>query len=105
MFLDDELYQIGSKVKADYSNHLEIIKEMVWCCIDRSKTELKECDDSQLLPVFKKINTSWNLAVDRLNKANKKFVTKDGFVKFLYFGEEFKILHPILEKMNINFKD
>lgn len=105
MFLDDELYQIGSKVKADYSNHIEIIKEMVWCCMDRSSADLKHCNDSQLLPYFKRVNTSWNIAVDKLKKENKDFVKKNGFITFLYFNEEFNILRPVLEKLNIEFKN
>ena len=99
MFLDDELYQIGSKVNADYGNHLDVIKEMVDCCFKRSSTDLKHCNDSQLLPYFKRINTSWNIAVDKLNKENKCFVKKDGFITFLSLSDEFKVLHPILTRI------
>lgn len=99
MFLDDELYQIGYKVDPDYKNDVAIIKEMVDCCLKRSSVDLKHCNDSQLLPYFKRINTSWNIAVDKLNKENKHFVKKDGFITFLLLCDDFKILHPIISKI------
>lgn len=101
MFLDDELYQIGSKVNADYSNHIKIIREMIDCCFKRSSVDLKHCNDSQLLPYFKRINTSWNIAVDKLNKGREPFVKKNGFITFLLLSDDFKVLHPIISKIDM----
>jgi hypothetical protein len=101
MFLDEKLYNAGLKIKPDYSNDIEIIKNMLWICIDESQTILTKgnYNDYELYPLFKRLNTSWNIAIDKLNKQGKHFVKKNGFIEYLLLNEDFKVLHPIIKKI------
>jgi len=98
MFLDDELYQIGSKF--DGSNDIELIKDMIGVCLERTSADLRsEPNDAILIPVFKRVNYSWNLAIDRLGKENKKITVKDGFLLFLLNSNKFECVHSIVNEV------
>jgi hypothetical protein len=98
MFLDEELYQIGSKF--DGSNDIELIKDMIGVCLERTSADLiSEQNDAILIPVFKRVNYSWNLAIDRLAKENKKITVKDGFLLFLLNSNKFECVHSIVNEV------
>jgi hypothetical protein len=97
MFLDEELYQIGHKFNG--SNDIELIKEMIQVCLDRSRIDLKGQNDAALIPVLKRINTSWNIAIDKLTKENKNITLKDGFLLFLLHSDRFECLHNIVKQI------
>ena len=99
MFLDEELYQIGCKYPDDL-NDIEAIKEMIDVCFQRSRINMTEAnEDKYLSSIFKRINTSWNIAIDKLNADGKHFVLRDGFLLFLLYSDKFKCVHPIIREI------
>jgi len=83
MFLDQKLYEIGKQVNLLSEESVEnTIVDMFMACINDSKKHLNPdngATDNDFLPVFKRINTSWNMAVNRLNKEGIKFTVVDGY--------------------------
>jgi hypothetical protein len=98
MFLDEELYQIGHKFNG--SNDIELIKEMIDVCLNRLSNELNQAQDDDIIPVcLRRINASWNMAVNKLAKEDKKITIKDGFLLFLLHSDSFKILRPFAKQL------
>ena len=105
MFLDEQLYEIGTKVDINNNDSIDTtIKEMFQACLDNSHLHLNpnNADDNDILPVFKRINASWNMAVKRLKKENKDFAIEDGFKKMMIRLSDlghFKYMEQIIKQI------
>ena len=96
MFLDEELYQIERKFP-DCGDDIEILKEMIDVCLQRSRIELNEVrDDKYLSPILKRINTSWNIAIDRLNMEGNILLSKTAFYSSYIIRKNLNVFIPSL---------
>lgn len=98
-FLSDILYEIGSAVNmADEQNIIATIRAMVNACYEESKKqhkllEGKPKDQLADIAIFDRINLTFKLTVNKLNKEGKDFVKTNGYEEFV------KILSPDLYEM------
>ena len=92
MFFSDRLYEIGSSVKLfDEEDEIRVIKDMLNACFEESKKQQdflksKPKDIKADIAIFDRINLTFELTVDKLNKEGKDFVKIDGYKLFIQKG-------------------
>ncbi len=100
MFLDDQLIEIGRNAKTDNEKGIfDAINKMSQVCFLNLTKNIKENTNNQnVIAQFKRVNNTWKLAVDELEKEGINFVKREGF-EIILKGK--KDLEPIVKALGI----
>lgn len=81
MFLDDQLLQIGRNAKTDSEKDIFEAINTMWqaCMINLNKNINDKSTNDKVLAQFKRVNNTWKLVADKLEKEGVVFIKRDGF--------------------------
>lgn len=99
IFLDDQLIEIGRNAELTEKGIFNAVNKMSQACfLNLTKRIGENTNNKAVIAQFKRVNNTWKIAVDKLEKEGVRFVKRDGFEIIL---KEMKDLKPIVKELGL----
>ena len=93
MFLDDELLMLGRNCELTEEAIRECVGKMINVSFANLSNRLNgNKDDVSIIAGFKRVNKTWQIVAEKLDKEGRGFIKRNGFQLFVESNPEFKCI-------------